>query len=77
MGELQRGSHGGVKNAVRAKLPTQLKTKKCSMCPLPMVTMIKTGHNDFRRLCQDHYDSWKRQQFTYSVKFERIGKIVD
>jgi hypothetical protein len=72
-----RGSHGGVLNAPKAKLPSNLKTKTCSFCKYPAVTTIKVGENDFRKLCQNHYNDWKRKQYRYSAIFEKASKIND
>ena len=72
-----RGSHGGVQTAPKTRLPSQLKTKTCSLCKYPMVTLIQIGEKEFRRLCQNHYNDWKRKQFRYSANFTKASKIVD
>ena len=43
----------------KVKLPTDMKSKKCSIskCPYPAVVMGKIG-NEKRSLCKPHYDQY-------------------
>lgn len=78
----RRGSHGGVQSSPKTKLPTQTKSKKCSLCKIRIgqhkiqIAEVNKPQN-FRLLCQDCFNDWKRSKFTYSVNFEKASKITE
>ena len=65
------------KDAVRIRLPTQMRTKKetCSLCKERSVIKLKVSDNETRKLCYAHYADYKRKDFDYSVRFEKAELI--
>ena len=55
----------------KVKLPTQSKSRRCSLCDEIATTEIKLNENETRKLCQTHLADYKRKDFKYSAKFEK------
>jgi len=59
----------------KEKLATQDKSKPCSLCDMPSVETVQFV-GGFRRLCQSHYNQWKRKDLLFPVTFTKAKEEV-
>lgn len=54
----------------KVKLPTQMKSRKCSLCRNIVYKEIKISEKETRKLCKAHYQAFVRRNMKYFAKYE-------
>lgn len=72
----EKGTKKNARFSTKTKLPTQLKTKICTICGLPGIeTDIKSGRGKLV-LCRVHRELTKSKENVYKVEFVRASSLA-
>ena len=74
----RRASHGGTKSGIapKVKLPTQNKTKYCSLCDNVAVKVVHVS-GETRKLCRDHLFHYNHKDVDHVSVYQKASKLDD
>lgn len=55
----------------KIRLPTQLKSRKCSLCRNIAYKEIRVSDKETRKLCKEHFAMFVRRNLQYFARFEK------